>query len=117
MVQTCYKLRKKILYKDNRQLAETVDCLARCYAMSGKSRINKIHLLKHCNAFFKQILGPDKQIFNVKMEIPRSQTAGQPMTPLAGPISYSSTKTHVVGTQKNRLDEMVLLSTQNTCLN
>ena len=31
-------------------------------------------------------------------------------------FSYSSTKTHVVGTQKNRLIETVLLSTQNTCL-
>ena len=38
-------------------------------------------------------------------------------------FSYFSTKTYVVGTQKNRLDEtkncpddMVLLSTQNTCL-
>ena len=27
--------------------------------------------------------------------------------------SYFSTKTYVVGTQKNRLNEMVLLSTQN----
>ena len=31
--------------------------------------------------------------------------------------SYFSTKTHVVGTQKNCLNETVLLSTQNTCLN
>ena len=30
-------------------------------------------------------------------------------------ISYFSTKTYVVGTQKNRLNEMVLLSTQNIC--
>ena len=30
-------------------------------------------------------------------------------------FSYFSTKTYVVGTQKNRLDETVLLSTQNTC--
>ena len=29
---------------------------------------------------------------------------------------YFSTKTYVVGTQKNRLDATVLLSTQNTCL-
>ena len=29
-------------------------------------------------------------------------------------ISYFSTKTYVVGTQKNRLNEAVLLSTQNT---
>ena len=28
-------------------------------------------------------------------------------------FSYFSTKTYVVGTQKNRLDETVLLSTQN----
>ena len=28
---------------------------------------------------------------------------------------YVSTKTNVVGTQKNRLNEMVLLSTQNIC--
>ena len=32
-------------------------------------------------------------------------------------FSCFSTKTYVVGTQKNRLDETVLLSTQNTCLN
>ena len=32
-------------------------------------------------------------------------------------FSYFSTKTYVVGTQKNRLDEKVLLSTQNICLN
>ena len=30
-------------------------------------------------------------------------------------FSYFSTKTHVVGTQKNRLNETVLLSTQNIC--
>ena len=30
---------------------------------------------------------------------------------------YFSTKTYVVGTQKNRLNETVLSSTQNTCLN
>ena len=32
-------------------------------------------------------------------------------------FSYFSIKTCVVGTQKNRLNETVLLSTQNTCLN
>ena len=30
-------------------------------------------------------------------------------------ISYFSTKTYVVGTQKNRLNETVLLSTKNIC--
>ena len=30
---------------------------------------------------------------------------------------YFSSKTYVVGTQKNRLNETVLLSTQNICLN
>ena len=30
--------------------------------------------------------------------------------------SYFLTKTYVVGTQKNCLNEMVLLSTQNKCL-
>ena len=30
-------------------------------------------------------------------------------------FSYFLTKTYVVGTQKNRLNEMVLLSTQNLC--
>ena len=30
-------------------------------------------------------------------------------------IFYFSTKTYVVGTQKNRLNETVLLSTQNIC--
>ena len=32
-------------------------------------------------------------------------------------FSYFSTKSYVVGTQKNRLNETVLLSTQNICLN
>ena len=32
-------------------------------------------------------------------------------------FSYFSTIIYVVGTQKNRLNETVLLSTQNTCLN
>ena len=32
-------------------------------------------------------------------------------------FSCFSTKTYVVGTQKNHLNEMVLLSTQNLCLN
>ena len=32
-------------------------------------------------------------------------------------FSYSSTKSYVVGAQKNRLNETVLLSTQNLCLN
>ena len=32
-------------------------------------------------------------------------------------FSYFSTKTYVVGTQKNLLNETVLLSTQNICLN
>ena len=31
-------------------------------------------------------------------------------------FSYFSTETYVVGTQMNRLNEMVLLNTQNTCL-
>ena len=30
---------------------------------------------------------------------------------------YFSSKTYVVGTQRKRLNETVLLSTQNTCLN
>ena len=32
-------------------------------------------------------------------------------------FSYFSTKTYVVGTQKIRLDETLLLNTQNVCLN
>ena len=32
-------------------------------------------------------------------------------------FSYFSTRTYVVGTQKNHLDETVLLSTRNICLN
>ena len=32
-------------------------------------------------------------------------------------FSYFSTKTYVVGTQKNHLNEMVLLGTANICLN
>ena len=36
--------------------------------------------------------------------------------PMLGYFSYFSTKTYGVGTQKNRLNETVLLSTQNMCL-
>ena len=36
---------------------------------------------------------------------------------LENQFAYSSTKTYVVGAQKNRLNETALLSTQNTCLN
>ena len=32
-------------------------------------------------------------------------------------FSYFSTKTYIVGTQKNRLNETILLKTQDTCLN
>ena len=32
-------------------------------------------------------------------------------------FSYFSTKTYVVGTQKNRLNETILLSTHNICKN
>ena len=32
-------------------------------------------------------------------------------------LSYVTTKTYVVGTQKNRLNETILLSTHNTCFN
>ena len=39
VVTSCYKLRKKLLYKHNRELAETQDCLARCYAMIGQFKI------------------------------------------------------------------------------
>ena len=37
--------------------------------------------------------------------------------PIEKCFPYSSTKIYVVGVQKNRLNETVLLSTQNTCLN
>ena len=32
-------------------------------------------------------------------------------------MKFKPTKTYVIGTQKNRLNEMILLSIQNTCLN
>ena len=35
---------------------------------------------------------------------------------VTGIIYYFSTKTYDVGTQKNRLNETVLLSTQNICI-
>ena len=37
------------------------------------------------------------------------------LTELEYKLIYFSTKTYVVGTQKNRLNETVLLSTQNIC--
>ena len=36
---------------------------------------------------------------------------------LKNKFSYFPSKTYVAGTQKNRLNEMVLLSTQNKCKN
>ena len=49
----------------------------------------------------------------------QSQTIEQPMAlrNCENYFYFFSTKTYVVGTQKNRLDETVLLSNQNTCFN
>ena len=44
------------------------------------------------------------------MQAPRSESVPENY------FSYFSTKTYVVGTQKNRLHETVLLSTNNICL-
>ena len=47
------------------------------------------------------------------------QMQDRPLVKSAYPklFSYFSTKTYVVGTQKNRLNETVLLSTKNICCN
>ena len=45
-----------------------------------------------------------------RMQAPRSESVPESY------FSYFSTKTYVVGTQKNRLHETVLLSTNNICL-
>ena len=50
-------------------------------------------MANNCNYFF---MPPDKREFQ-------------------NYFSYYSSKIYVVGTQKNRLDETVLLSTQNIC--
>lgn len=34
-LKKCHKIRKHILYKYHKDLAETQDCLARCYAIVG----------------------------------------------------------------------------------
>ena len=43
--------------------------------------------------------------------------AGLQLRERTGFLFYFSTKTYADGTQKNRLNETVLLSTQNPCLN
>ena len=65
------------------------------------------------SCFWVQILSADD----------KSPQAGKELKGITGPskiknkFSYFSTKTYVVGTQKNRLNETVLLSTQNICSN
>ena len=61
---------------------------------------------------------------HIPQEVPTShvlahvRTSGfQIKSVIANYFSYFSTKTYVVGTQKNRLNETVILSTDNTCLN
>ena len=49
---------------------------------------------------YVSIIGPDKQKFQGLLRI----------------FSYPLVKTYVVGAQKNRLNETVLLSTQNICV-
>ena len=58
--------------------------------------------------------------------IPMPNPSGTVIIAITGPqikvcnrklFSYFSTKTYVVGTQKNPLNETVLLSTKNKCLN
>ena len=55
----------------------------------------------------------------VKLDIPVFHAAAKPpdKSALSKKYFYFSTKTYVVGTQKNRLNETVLLSTHNLCLN
>ena len=48
---------------------------------------------------------------SVKVQAPRKECVTENC------FLYFSTKTYVEGTQRNSLDETVLLSTQNTCLN
>ena len=45
----------------------------------------------------------------------KEETIAINQAPTENYFSYFSTRTYIVGTQKNRLDETVLLSTQNTC--
>lgn len=39
-LESCYEVQRKVLYKHNRDLAQTQDCLARCWAMLGKGDIS-----------------------------------------------------------------------------
>ena len=61
-----------------------------------------------------------KLLKNFERTDPKGSTAGKWSRPqdneMKNYFSYFSTKTYVVGTQKNRLAETVLLSTLNTCL-
>ena len=56
------------------------------------------------------------QRFKVHAEL-RKDLNRPPECVLENYFLYFSSKTYVVGTQKNGLNETVLLTTQNTCLN
>ena len=55
--------------------------------------------------------------FAAKKELQMFQKTSRQMYVTENYFSHFSTKTFVVGTQKNRLDETVLLGTQNICFN
>ena len=86
---------------------------------------NKNHLNVHFKHMFKLI---DKQLseFYAKcfaylhfepLLLQYIKTGLQIRVRIVNLFSYFSSQTHVVGTQKNHLNETVLLSTQNTGLN
>ena len=58
-------------------------------------------------------IGPDKKHLGIKLQIRPPDMSAY----LEKYFPYCSSKTYAVDTQKNRLNETVLLSTQNTCFN
>ena len=88
----------------------------------GEQNMKQSRHLLHCRMCEERVVYPDthtvlgnKLVYVHFFQL--SETGPQIRVRNGYLFSYFSTKTYVVGTQKNRLNEAVLLSTQNTCLN
>ena len=88
--------------------------------LGGNMEFSKQHLLSKFKSYYSEIDGrqwynaPKFRIIAKCYVIWQSRSRPQLSVRNRKLFTYFSTKTYVVGTQKNPLNEMVLLSTQNT---
>ena len=113
--QDLLPLSAKVVYLYEKIVESLIWAWAVCLGMFGRQLEFKI--LEHLPlcVFCCQIL----QVFFVSFLQISHDYAGLQIRVCIGKkkFLYFSFKTYVVGTEKNRLNETVLLSTQNTCLN